>query len=166
MRNLSAGIAAALMGIALYFALTWGFAAMQALTSPAYGLDDIWHSQFVFALGHFFGLGPVGLLKLAAFFAAVKLVAAGVCAVHVVDRARGVTRLELLEGALFLIAGIALLSLAPAAWSQGGDVVGGAVLQLGFALFAIALCVAERRLDRRAEDDMQAQMEGAYPLPN
>src|SRR3569832_1554354 len=124
MRNLSAATAAALMGLALYFALRWGFAAVQALTSPAYGLDDIWHSQFVFTLGHFFSLTPGGLVKLAAFVAAVKLVAAGFCAMHVIDRARGVTRLELFEGALFLIAGIALLSLAPAVWSQGGDIIG------------------------------------------
>jgi hypothetical protein len=166
MRNLSAAIAAALMGIALYFALTWGFAAMQALTSPAYGLNDIWHSQFVFSLGRFFALTPLGMLKLAAFVAAVKLVAAGICAVHVVDRARGIARLELLEGALLLIAAISLLSLIPALSSHGGDVIGEHVLQLGFALFAIALCAAERTLDRRAEQDMLAQMEAAYSSPN
>jgi len=166
MRNLSAAIAAALMGIALYFALTWGFAAIQSLTSPAYGLDDIWHPQFVFTIGHFFALTPLGLVKLAAFVAAVKLVAAGVCFVHVIDRARGIARLELFEGALFLIAPIALLSLAPAVWSQGGDIIGEQVLQFGFALLAIALCVAERLLDRRAEEDMPGQIESTYPMPN
>jgi hypothetical protein len=162
MRNLSAATAAALMGIALYFGLTWGFTALQALASASYGLEDIWHSQFVFALGHFFGLTPVGMLKLAAFIAAVKLVAAGICAVHAVDRARGAPRLELLEGALMLIAPIALLSIAPAAWSSGGGIAGEQVLQVGLALFGIALCAAERMLDRRAEDEVQMQVEGAY----
>lgn len=162
MRSLSAAIAAALMGTALYFALTWGFAAVQALTSPASGLEDVWHSQFIFSLGHYFHFTPVGTLKLAAFFAAVQLVAAGICAVHVVDRARGVPRTELLEGALILIAGVALLSLTPAVWSQGGDVLGEQVLQLGFAVFALALCAAERMLDRRAEAHALADMEGAY----
>ena len=57
------------------------------MTSPAYGLDDIWHSQFIFMLGRFFGLTPVGLVKLAAFIAAAKLVAAGICAVDVTARA-------------------------------------------------------------------------------
>jgi len=166
MRNVSVVIAAALMGIALYFALTFGFVALQALTSPAYGLDDIWHSQFMFTLGRFFGLTPAGLVKLAAFIAAVKLVAAGICALHVIDRARGVPRTELLEGAMIVIAALTLVSLAPAVWSQGGDVIGEQVLQLGFALFAIALCVAERTLDRRAEEEALAQTDGAYPLPN
>jgi hypothetical protein len=166
MRNLSAAVAAALMGIALYFALTWGFTALQSLASPSYGLDDMWHSQFIFALGHYFGLTPVGILKLAAFIAAVKLVAAGICAVHVIDRMRGAPRLELLEGALMLIAAIAFVAIAPAAWSRGGDILGEHVLHLGFALFALALCAAERKLDRNAEDEILAQaeahLEGAY----
>jgi hypothetical protein len=154
MRYLSTPIAAALMGLALYFALTWGFAAIEALTSPAYGLDDIWNSQFVFALGHSFGLTPVGLVKFAAFIATVKLVASGFCAVHVIDRARGAARLEFFEGALFLIVAIAFLSFTPAVLSQSGDIFGEQVLQLGLALFAVALCVAERVLDCRAEEDM------------
>lgn len=163
MRHLPSAIAAAVTAIAFYFALAWGFIALQALTSPAFGLEDVWHSQFIFGLGHFFHLTPLGMVKLAAFFAAVKLVAAGICAVHVIDRARGVPRTELLEGALILIAGVSLLSLTPAVWSQGGDVIGERVLQLGFALFAIALCTAERMLDRRAEAHMLADMKEAYP---
>ncbi len=166
MRNVSAATAAALMGIALYFALTFGFIALQALTSSAYGLDDIWHSQYLFTLARLFGLSPVGLVKLAAFIAAVKLVAAAMCGLHVIDRARGVPRTELLEGAMILVAALALVSLAPAVWSHGGDVIGEPVLQLGFALFAIALGVAERRFDRRVEEDALAQTAGAYPLPN
>ena len=59
------------------------------LTSPTYGLEDVWRSQFVFAIGSLFGLGPIGLIKLAAFFAALKLAVAGICAVHIFDRFRG-----------------------------------------------------------------------------
>jgi len=166
MRNVSAMIAAAVMGIALYFAFTFGFVALQALASPAYGLDDIWHSQYIFTLGRMFGLSPAGLVKLAAFIAAAKLVAAGFCALHVIDRARGVPRTEFLEGAMILVAALALASLTPAAWSHGGDVIGESVLQLGIALFAIALCVAERRFDQRVEADALTETDGAYPLPN
>ncbi len=164
MRNLSTALAAALMAVALYFALSWGFDALQALTSPSYGLDDIWHSQFIFGLGHLFGLTPVGVVKLAAFVAAVKLVAAGVCAVHVVDRARGIQRPELLEGALILIVAIAALSLQPVIWSRSGDMLGEQALQLGFALLALALCAAEHMLDRRAQTDPLADLEGAYSI--
>lgn len=164
MRNLSAAVAAAIMAIALYFALTWGFNGLQALTSPSYGLDGIWHSQFIFGVGHLLGLGPVGSLKFAAFIAAVQLVAAGVCAIHVIDRARGVPRSEWFEGALILIVAIALLSLAPAAWSHGGVILSEQVLQLGFALAAFALCAAERVLDRRGQADTLSETEGAIPF--
>jgi hypothetical protein len=95
----------------------------------------------------------------------VKLAAAAVCALHVIDRARGVPCIELLEGAMILIAALALVSLPPV-WSHGGDVIGQPVLQLCFALFAIALSVAERRFDRRVEGDALAETDGAYRLPN
>ena len=59
------------------------------LTSPTYGLEDVWHSQFVFGVGRIFNLGPEGLIKLAAFFGVMKLATAVVFAVHVADRLRG-----------------------------------------------------------------------------
>ena len=34
----------------------------------------------VFGIGRLFGLGPIGLIKLAAFFATLKLAVAGICA--------------------------------------------------------------------------------------
>ena len=67
---------------------------------------------------------------------------------------------------MIVIAALVLVSLAPAVWSQGGAVIGEHVLQLGFALFAIALCVTERTLDRRVEGEAPPQTHGAYPLPN
>src|ERR1700737_2380053 len=81
-------IVAMILAIALYFTLFWGFDALRILTSPTYGLDDVWRSQVVFGIGRFIGLGPEGLIKLAAVFGALKLVVAGVCAVHVLDRFR------------------------------------------------------------------------------
>lgn len=162
MGNLTTAVAAAIMAIAIYFAFSWGFDALQVLRSPSYGLDDVWHSQFVFGVGHFFALSPVGLLKFAAFIAAVKLVVAGVCAMHVIDRARGVTRPELLEGALILIVAVAALSLEPAIWSRAGDNFSEQILQLGFALLALALCVVDRMLHRRAQADRPVETDGRY----
>ena len=80
------------MGVALYFTLVWGYDGLRVLTSPSYGLEDVWRSQFVFAIGSVFGLGPIGLIKLAAFFGAVKLAVAGICAVHILDRLRALDR--------------------------------------------------------------------------
>ena len=59
---------AAIVAIALYFALVWGYDGLRILTSPSYGLEDVWRSQFVFAIGRLFSLGPIGLIKLAALF--------------------------------------------------------------------------------------------------
>jgi len=69
MRKLSGAGVAMILAIAFYFTIVWGFDGLHALTSPGYGLDNAWRSQFVFGLGSLFGLGPIGLLKLAAFFA-------------------------------------------------------------------------------------------------
>ncbi len=83
---------------------------------------------------------------------------------HVIDRARGVTRPELLEGALILIVAIAALSLEPAIWSRGGDNFSEQLLQLGFALLALALCAVERVLHRRAQAGRPAETEGRYSV--
>ena len=81
-----------IMAIALYFTLFWGFDALRVLTSPTYGLEDVWRSQFVFGVGRMFDLGPMGLIKLAAFFGVMKLAAAAVFAVHIADRLRGMVQ--------------------------------------------------------------------------
>jgi hypothetical protein len=62
----------AIVAIALYFALAWGYDGLRILTAPSYGLEDVWRSQFVFAIGRLFNLGPIGLIKLAAFFGALS----------------------------------------------------------------------------------------------
>lgn len=88
MRKLSAAAVAMILAIALYFTLFWGFEALRMLTSPTYSLEDVWRSQFVFEIGGLFALSPLGLIKLAAFFATLKLAVAAICAVHIADRFR------------------------------------------------------------------------------
>ena len=78
MRNVSSATVAMILGVALYFTLFWGFDALRMLTSPTYGLEDVWRSQIVFGLGRVFGLAPMGLLKLDAFFATLKLAVAAI----------------------------------------------------------------------------------------
>jgi hypothetical protein len=90
MQRTTGVIGALILAIAIYFAVFWGYDAIRILTSPAYGLEDVWRSQVVFGIGRYAGFGPEGLIKLAAVLGAVKLVIAGVCAVHVVERLRAV----------------------------------------------------------------------------
>ena len=73
MRKLSTAGVAIIMGVVFYFTLFWGSEALRMLTSPTWGLDDAWRSQFVFVIGGMLGLAPLGLIKLAAFFAVLKL---------------------------------------------------------------------------------------------
>ncbi len=164
MRKFSRMGVALVTAIALYFAFAWGSDAVQMLTSQSYGLDDVWRSQFVFVIGSIAGLGPVGLIKLAAFFAALKLAVAGVCALHVLDRARvyfgvfsGKADPEIFEGALILVVLVSIVAVGPAVSSQNVDLVREGLMQLVLAAVATALCLIERgkdRSDKKAEANL------------
>jgi hypothetical protein len=149
MRKFSVAAAAMILAIAFYFTLFWGFDALHMLTSPAYGLDEVWRSQFVFAIGRLFALTPIGLLKLAAFFATLKLAVAAICAVHIIDRLRnfasGKVNYEIFEAGLMLVVLISIASVGPAAWSHNADLVREQTIQLLLAAVAAGLGIAERR---------------------
>jgi len=153
MRRVSALTVAAILGIALYFTLSWGFDGLRVLTSPNYGLEEVWRSQTIFAIGRVAGLGPVGLIKLAAFFGAVKLAVAGICGLHLLDRLRclagGQANSEILEGALILVVAISIMSAGPAVWSDNAELAREQVVQLILATVATALCIVERRHGRQ-----------------
>jgi hypothetical protein len=148
MQKVSSATVAMLMGIALYFALSWGVDALRVLTSPTYGLEDVWRSQYVFGIGSLLGLGPVALIQLAAFFGAVKLAVAVICALHIIDRfysfATGKPVSDLLEGALILVVLITIASAGPAIWSHNPELLREQVIQLALAGLATALGMVER----------------------
>ena len=148
MRKLSGAAVAIVIGVAFYFTLTWGIDGVRVLASHSYGLDDVWRSQFIFGIGSIFGLSPIGLIKLAAFFGTVKLAVASVCAVHLLDRLRafvgGKPDLEILEGALILIVLVSIVSVGPAVWAHNAMLVREATIQLALAAIATALCLLER----------------------
>ena len=127
MRKLSAASATIIIGVALYFTLAWGYDGVRVLTSPSYGLDEVWRSQFIFGIGSIFGLSPIGLIKLAAFFGAVKLAVAAVCAAHILDRLRvligGKPDNDILEGGLILVVLISIASVGPAVWAHNAGLV-------------------------------------------
>lgn len=154
MRKASGATVAMIMGVALYFTLFWGYDALRVLTSPTYGLEDVWRSQFVFGVGAIFHLAPMGLIKLAAFFGAVKLAVAVVCAVHLVDRLRtlggGTVRSDILEGGLIAVVAVSIVSLGPAVWAHNDEVVRAQALQLALAALATALSAVERNYNREA----------------
>lgn len=172
MRKISGATTAIILAITLYFTLVWGYDALRVLTSPSYGLDEVWRSEYIFIIGRMLGLGPVGLIKLAAFFGAVKLVVASVCAWHIVDRFRcmisGKANADVLEGALILVVAISIMSAGLAARSGNGEIVREYAIQLILACLATALCIAERsaRFGGAASESDEAEADtGVYPGP-
>ena len=165
MRKMFGATIAMIMGIALYFTLFWGFDALRVLTSPTYGLEDVWRSQYVFGIGRLLGLGPIGLIKLAAFFGVLKLAVAGICAVHIVDRFRsfagGKANSDILEGGLILVALITIASVGPAVWSHNPELVREQVIQLAIAGLAVALLMLERKNSGQAQDATVSTPQGA-----
>ena len=169
MRKVSSATVAMILGIALYFTLFWGFDALRMLTSPTYGLEDVWRSQFVFGIGSVLGLGPIGLIKLAAFFATLKLAVAVICAVHIADRFRclagGKPASDILEGALILVVLVTIASVGPAVWSHNTDLVREQILQLLLAALATALCMVERSYSRPAAEAEPEATQAAATAP-
>ena len=51
MKRASGLIGASILAISIYFALFWSYDALRVLTSPTYGLEDVWRSQTVFDIG-------------------------------------------------------------------------------------------------------------------
>ena len=149
MRRASGVFGALILAIAIYFTLFWGYDALRILTSPAYGLEDVWRSQVVFGIGRYAGFDPEALIRLAAALGALKLVVAGVCAVHVFDRMRhlfGKTKPanEILETALIVAVAISIASLVPAILSHNADLAREQMIQLFLAGSTAVFCMIER----------------------
>ena len=148
MRKISTATVATIVAISLYFTLVWGYDSLRVLASPSYGLDDVWRSQYIFAIGRLFSLGPIGLIKLAAFFATLKLAVAVICAYHIFDRFRHMTRgqadSEILESGLILVVLISIASVGPASWAHSTDLMREHTFQRLFAGLAAGLCIIER----------------------
>jgi hypothetical protein len=156
-RKLSSATVATIIAIALYFTLFWGYDALRVLSSPSYGLDDVWRSQFIFAIGRLFSLSPIGLIKLAVFFGTLKLAVACICAIHIADRfrcmMRGRANSEILEAGLILVVAISIASVGPASWTHSTDLMREHTFQLLLAALAVGLCILERYNARHENDD-------------
>ncbi len=167
MRWLNAAAVAMITGLAFYFTLFWGSEALRMMTSPTWGLDDTWRSEFMFVIGALLGLAPVGMIKLAAFFAVLKLAVAVICAVHILERVRslvtGTAEVDVLEAGLVLIVAISILAVGPAVWSQNVELARDYTLQLVLAGLVAALCLLERRTGRAKTAVKTAVKAVAYP---
>lgn len=147
--RISSLAAVLVLSAAIYFMLTWGFDAWLSLTSATYGLDDAIRSQALFGLNRYLGLAPAGLIKLAAVFAVLKLIVAGVGAVHVFDRLRSAAfgrraNTDIIEAGLMLAVSVTVVSAVPALVHTNVEVVRALLIDFAYAAIAIALCGVER----------------------
>lgn len=142
-------VTAAILSVACYFALFWGFDGLRILGSPTYGLEDSWRSQTVYWIARWGGLDAQGLLNLAALFGMAKLAVAGACTAHLVNRIRssgsgGPANPEILEFALLLVVALSIVTVAPAIWQHDAAMIRTCIVNLILASIAAALGTLER----------------------
>jgi len=162
-------VTASIFSIALYFTLFWGFDGLRILTSSTYGLEDAWRSQTVYWIARWTGLGPHGLLHLAALFGVLKLAAATVCAIHIGDRLRcfktGKPDADILELALLLVVILSIVSVAPAIWQHDAALIRACTLNLVLASLAAALGALERMEEETQAVDSREAAVAAEAAP-
>ena len=86
MRRFSVAIPLLIVGVCLYFITVFSKEALSVFLSPIWGLDNESFSRTVYDIGRLFGFGPAGLVMLAAFLGALKLVTAIVFALYLFGR--------------------------------------------------------------------------------
>jgi len=149
MRWLGNLAAAAVMGIALYFAVCWAGEALRVFTSPTYGLDEFAESQEVFGIGRALALHGSGLFRAAAFLGAFRLVGALAFALYAAGRVRAFLlgkpcAYEMLEAALTLVVLLSFVTLLAAVLEESGSLLRANGLQLLLAAAAAIFNIIER----------------------
>ena len=121
--KISTATASIIVLIALYFTLSWGYEAVQVLTSPSYGFEDVSRSCIC----------------------ALHIADRARCFM------RGQPNSEILEAGLILAVLITIASVGPASWAHSADLMREHTYQLLFAAIATGLCIFERSYAHRAE---------------
>ena len=102
------------------------------------------------------------MIKLAAFFGALKIAVACICVIHIVDRfrcmMRGQPNSQILEAGLILAVPISVASVGPAFWTHTSDLMREYTMQLLIAAFAIGLCIFERARERKEKAEIKANI--------
>jgi hypothetical protein len=171
MRFLPNAVPVVVSGIALYFALLWGFESSRILTSPIYGLDKSAFAQIVYGIGRVLHLSPTGLLLVAAFFGAANLAVASLFICHIMDRIAawgGKPDHESLEAALVLVVIATLVAAAPALIEGAQGMLRQHTLHLILAAVVTTLSIIERIAEREEKTrvaEIEKVAEAAAPPP-
>lgn len=148
MRWLPKSIPYLIVSIALYFTCYFGIEAFRVLTSPVYGLDHAGFASVVHGIGGRLALQADGLMRLAAFFGAVKLSIAVLFATYLVSRIRSLfddeVEHEIVDAAAVLIATVTVAAAMPALFDGATDPLAQHRLPLWLAGLAATLSMIER----------------------
>jgi hypothetical protein len=104
----------------------------------------------------------MGLIKLAAFFGALKLAVACICIVHIARfrcMMHGQPDSKILEPGLILAVAISVAAIGPAFWTHTSDRMREHTIQLLIAAVTIGLCIFERaRTSREGNTEIKADI--------
>ena len=151
MRFIPQAIHATSIGIALFFALNLGFDGLWSLNAPSFGIADTARSQAALGLGSLFGLGTVGLLRLAAVIGAFKVAIAAIFALHLMDRLRALFGHsfdhESLDAGLIMVTALTIVTSVPALLAGNTTLIANYSTILLLAGVAALLSAVERLAD-------------------
>jgi hypothetical protein len=171
MRWLPKSIPFLVASIALYFTFYFGIEAVSILMSPIYGLDQAGLAYIVHGIGRHLGLGPSGLMQLAAILGAVKLAIAMLFAVYLVSRLKALlgyeTNHEIVDAAVILIVMTTVVAATPALFDGATNLLAQYRLPLWLAGLVATLSMIERVAadegDRSAEHTATQEVDIMLP---
>lgn len=136
------------VSISLYFTLSFSIEAMRILASPVHGLDLPGFAHVVHGIGRRFGMEAAGLIRLAAFLGAVKLLVAALFAVYLVSRIKSLmgheAEHEVVDAAVLLVAAVTVVAAMPALIDGEATLLAEHRLPLWLGGLAVTLSMIER----------------------
>jgi hypothetical protein len=168
MRWLPKSIPYLVVSIALYFICHFGSEAFRILNSSASGLDHAGFSNVVHGIGGRLSLDADGLIRLGAFFGAVKLSIAVLFAVYLVSRFKSLlgheADHELVDAGVILIVTVTVIAAIPAILDGAGDVLAQHRVPLWLAGLAATISMIERVMADEKESGREAARRRRVPL--
>lgn len=162
MRWLPKSIPYLVVAIAVYFTAHFGIEAVRIFTSPVYGLDQTGFGQVVHGIGSRFGLGAIGLMRVAAFLGTIKFAIAVLFAIYLCSRMKSwlghETNHEIVDAAAVLIVAVTVVAATPAVLDGATDALAQYRLPLWLAGLAVTLSMIERVV---AEEEAQLRADAA-----
>jgi hypothetical protein len=168
MRWLPKSIPYLVVSIALYLVCHFGIESFRILTSPVYGLDHPGLSNVVHGIGGRLALDGDGLIRLGAFFGAVKLAIAVLFAVYLYGRISSLfgheADHEFVDAAVILIVTVTVVAAIPAVLDGAVDVLAQHRLPLWLAGLIATLSMIERVMADEKESEREAARRRPVPV--